>query len=157
MSYDNANNFVETFQLPLALANATAAGVFRIRVPTHKGIRFAAVEDIKAICSTTIVSTTTSPQIQIGTAGTPGKFVAQPLGTPTANLTAGQTWSLADVDGRVAAYNPQSGAGKGSIDCGAGGDGDAGAAIRDLLVSTLIGTGGAVAGAFSGSVTIRWF
>jgi hypothetical protein len=157
MSYDNSNNLVETFFVA-GLTNATVSGVANIRVPTHKGVRFAAIEDIKALVGATSIANTTTPvQIQIGTAVTPGKFAGQPVGNAPAGLATGQTWSVADVDGRVAAYNPASGVGKGCIDLGAGGDGDSGAAIRDLRVSTLVGTGGTAAGAFSGWITVRWF
>jgi hypothetical protein len=156
MSYDNVNNFVETFAIP-GLTNATLVGAFRIRVPTHKGVRFAAIEDVKIlqVGATAIVNTTTPGQVQIGTPTAPGKFVAQPISGLT-GLALGQTYGCADVDGRVAAYSPASGVSKGCIDLAASGDGDAQAAQRDLLVSTLAGVG-TPAGTFAAFVTVRWF
>lgn len=157
MSYDNTSNFVETFTLT-GLTNATVAAALGIRVPTHKGVRFAAIEDIQITPTTAIVNTTLAAVLQIGTLATSGKFAAQNV-SALAGLGLGLSYSVADADGRVAAYNPSAAASatnKGFIDLGAGGDGDAGAAITNLKVGTVAGTG-TPAGVFNATVTIRWW
>ena len=152
MSYDNSNNLVTSHSFPWTNA---AAVLGAIRVPIGK--RFAAIEDIQVGAgATAIVNTTTAAQTLIGTAATANKFAAQNSNVVGQTVATGAAFGTADVDGRVAAYSPASGAGKGCIDCGAGGDGDAGAALTALKVSTAVGVGGPT-GAGVLTITMRWF
>lgn len=157
MSYDNSNNFVVNYQF--SCTNATLAQAASIRVPTHKGIRSCAIEDIQVTPSVAIVNTTTPAIVQIGTAGSSGKYAAQNVST-TAGLAIGDTYGCADLDGRVAAYNPQATSGLGSTNKGfidLLNDGDVvGTLLTKLKVGTVVGVG-TPAGTFVVSIAIRWF
>lgn len=154
MSYDNG--FRVTYTLT-GLTNATTAAAASIRVPTHKSISMAAIEDIQVTPTVAVVNTTGAMQVQIGTAATTGKYAAQNCGT-TAGLAVGASYGVADVDGRVAAYNPDkpfTSTQKGFIDLKNDGDA-AGTLLTALKISTLVGTG-TPAGTVTASITIRWF
>lgn len=154
MSYDNG--FRVTYTLT-GLTNATAAAAASIRVPTHKGVTQAAIEDIQATPTVAVVNTTGAMVLQIGTAGTSGKYAAQNIGT-TAGLTVGQSYGVADLDGRVAAYNPDkpfTSAQKGFIDLLNDGD-VVGTLLTALKIGTVVGTG-TPSGTITANITIRWF
>lgn len=148
MSYDAG--YRQQIVLP-GLTNATAT-VGGIRPPAWA--RGAVIEDVQCFASVAGVNTTATMFLQIGVTGTVGKFMAQPL-IPLTGLAQWLSYGYADVNGGVAGYDPNK-AGKGFIDLGAGGDGVALAAITNLVVSTLAGTG-TPAGTVTVNITIRWF
>lgn len=156
MSYNEGYRVCYTFT---GLTNATAAAAANIRVPTHLGVRQAAIEDINISPTVNVVNTTTPMILQIGTASTSGKYAAQNVGT-TAGLNVGDSYSCADLDGRVALYNPQASSGlgttnKGFIDLTT--DGDAvGTLLTKLKVGTVVGVG-TPAGTITVNITIRWW
>ena len=155
MAYD-VNSFVQDFTLT-GLANATLALAGAIRVPTHKGVRFAVIEDIQVTPTTAVVNTTTPMQIQVGTPTTTGKYAAQNVGT-NAGLTVGSAYGIADVDGRVTLYNPSltpSATVNGRIDLANDGD-VVGTTLTTLKVSTLVGVG-TPAGTVTAQITIRFW
>lgn len=143
------------------LANATLAAAAAIRVPTHLGIKQAAIEDINLTPTTAVVNTTGPMVVQIGTNATSGKFAAQNVGT-TAGLAVGAAYSCADVDGRVAAYTPQPAivyplvaANKGFIDLL--NDGDVVGTIPTFLkIGTVVGTG-TPSGVVEANILIKWW
>jgi hypothetical protein len=153
MSYDTSGlRMTYTFA---GISNAaTAAALAAIRVPA--GVRFAAIEDI-SIAPSVATSLTTPGTFQIGTAASSGKYAAQNVGT-AAGLAPGLAYGTADLDGRVAAYNPAvtpSAANKGRIDLMQDGD-----AAGTLLTSLKVGNtaaGATALGTYTAFVTIRWW
>jgi hypothetical protein len=148
VSYDHGLRQTFTFA---GITNATAT-VGGIRPPAWA--RGAAIEDVQAFASVAGVNTSGAMLLQIGVTGSVNKFLQQPL-IPVAGLAQWASYGMADVDGGVAGYAPNK-AGKGFIDLGAGGDGNLGAAITNLVVNTVAGTG-TPAGTLTAQVTIRWF
>lgn len=155
MSYDNGYRVNYEF----TLANATAAAAANIRVPTHMGVRSAAIEDIQCTPTVAIVNTTTPMIVQVGTASTSGKYAAQNAST-TAGLAVGDSYGTADLDGRVSLYNPNAPTGLGSTNKGyidLLSDGDAvGTLLTKLKVGTVVGVG-TPAGTVVVSILVRWF
>jgi hypothetical protein len=156
VSYDNGYRVCYTFS---GLTNATVAAAAAIRVPTHLGVRAAAIEDINITPTVAIVNTTLAAVIQIGTPATSGKYAAQSVST-LAGLAVGAAFSCADIDGRVAAYNPNVTTGAGSTNKGfidLFNDGDAlNTLLTTLKIGTVAGTG-TPAGTFTANIMIRWF
>jgi hypothetical protein len=152
--YDNAYRVTYTF----SFTNATLAAAASMRVPTHLGVRQAAIEDINLTPSVAVVNTTGAMVLQIGTTATSGKYAAQNVGT-TAGLLVGDSYSVADLDGRVAAYNPQAPnlgtVNKGFIDLLNDGD-VAGTLQTKLKVGTVVGTG-TPAGTIIANITMRFW
>lgn len=156
MSYDNSNNFFETYLF--AVTNAAAVLGF-VRPPTHRGVRFAAVENYSIGATTAFGNVTTPAQLLIGTVGTPGKFVSGNIGTgaATGTIAINTAWGTADNDIRVATYNPQaapSATNKGFIDLLA--DGDTVNVVPALRFATAVGVGSPV-GAGLLVVTFRYW
>lgn len=151
--YDNAYRVCYCFA---GLTNATVAAAGSIRVPTHLGVRQAAIEDISVSPTVNVVNTTGAMLVQVGTPTTSGKFAAQAVGT-TAGLNVGDSFSTADLDGRVAAYSPgaPSPANKGFIDLGSDGD-VVGTVQTKLKVGTVVGTG-TPAGTVTAFITMRFW
>jgi hypothetical protein len=153
--YDNAFRVCYTF----VFTNATVTPAASIRVPTHLGVREAAIEDIQFSPSVAVVNTTAPMQVNIGVAGTPAKYALQNVGT-TAGLAIGSTYGVADLDGRVAAYNPQATSGLGSTNKGfidLTTDGVTAGTLQTVLtVNTVIGTG-TPAGTITTNIVMRWW
>lgn len=162
MSYDQGAGYRATYCFT-GLTNATLALAAAIRVPIHRGIRFAAIEDVQVTPTVAVVNTTGAMVVQIGTPTTSGKYVAQSVGT-TAGLTVGSAYGVADVDGRVALYNPDlppavnsSGVVTQATRIDLNNDGDTvGTNLTTLKIGTVVGTG-TPSGTVTLNVTIRWF
>lgn len=162
MSYDQGAGYRATYAIA-GLTNATLALAAALRVPIHRGIRFAAIEDIQVTPTTAVVNTTLAMVVQIGTPTTSGKYAAQNVGT-TAGLLVGSAYGCADVDGRVALYNPDLAPAVNSagtvtqatrIDINNDGD-TVGTNLTTIKIGTVVGTG-TPSGTVTAQITIRWF
>jgi len=126
---------------------ATPAPVRRIKIPA--GVRFVKINDFYANVTTACTVVTTAAVVQIGDGTTAGKFMAQKIGVDAgSSVSAGATYGVQDVDGRVAAYNPTlapSSTNKGRIDLL--NDGATAGTLQTFLdVTTVAPTGGTPAG-----------
>jgi hypothetical protein len=137
---------------------ATPAPARRIKIPP--GVRFARIVDFYVNVTTAATVVTTAGKVQLGDGSTANKYMDQKIGVDAGtSVAAGTVYGIQDVDGRVAAYNPDltpSSTNKGRIDLKQ--DGATAGTLQTFLdVTTVAPTGGTPAGVADYNLVLEFF